>query len=264
MGVNEASGMFPLNQNGHYDANDLARFDEAIASRGYPWKLEAVLPAPLPAGAEAGTLSAEGAKLLDPEGDLLPGAPFCPPEGDAGTGMVATNSLKEGTGNLSAGTSVFLMVVLQKPLQKARQEIDIMATPEGKSVAMVHANTCTSDFDAWVNLFHEVTANLGFSVSTDDLYSKLIGAALQGEEDAGGLLNYNCFSGEPVAGLEEGTPLFIRQPEGGLSLPNFMRALLYSSMAMMRLGMDILMEEGVKLNGISLPRSSMVLSTSSP
>lgn len=251
VGVGEASGMFPLDEKGQYNPLYLQRFEEAIANEGYPWHLQSILPDILPAGAPAGELTSEGARLLDPSGDLLPGVPFCPPEGDAGTGMVATNSLKEGTGNLSAGTSVFLMAVLQKPLQKPHQELDIVATPEGKGVAMVHANTCTSDLDAWMGLFQEVVSTLGFTLEPNELYTKLFNVALQGEEDAGGLVNYNCFAGEPVAGLEDGVPLFLRKPEGGLRLANFMRAQLYSSMAMMRLGMDILNEEGVKLTSVT-------------
>jgi sugar (pentulose or hexulose) kinase len=249
VGLDEASGIFPL-EDGHYDEAMMSRFDGLLKAHGIGWKLCQVLPQPLKAGAPAGFLSAEGAHLLDARGLLRPGIPFCPPEGDAGTGMVATDSLRPGTGNISVGTSIFLMACLEKPLRKAHPEIDVVATPTGRSAAMVHANTCTSDLDAWVRLFGEFAAKAGLPLAKDKLYGLLLNAALEGESDAGGLLNFNCYSGEPVCGLKDGRPLFVRKPESQLTLGNFMRAQVFSSFASGRLGLDILKKEGVVLRNL--------------
>ena len=197
----------------------------------------------LSAGENAGYLTAEGAKLLDPSGALQPGAPFCPPEGDAGTGMVATNSVAPRTGNVSAGTSIFSMAVLEKPLTGVYPEIDMVTTPTGAPVAMVHCNTCTSDLDAWIRLFSDVLKLGNANLSKPALYDAFYEAALQGDKDCGELVSYNCYAGEPVAGLSDGRPLFLRRPESALTLPNFARTLLFSTMATLRLGMDILFEK---------------------
>ncbi len=250
LGVGEASGMFPIDSAAcDFHQGMVERFDRLAAPKGYPWKLRDILPQVLPAGAEAGSLTPEGARLLDPSGILEPGVPLCPPEGDAGTGMAATNSVRARTGNVSAGTSVFAMAVLEKPLSQVYPEIDMVTTPDGLPVAMVHVNTCTSDLDAWVGLFGQVLEAAGSPVEKGRLYELLYRRALEGEPDCGGLLSYNCYSGEPVAGLEEGRPLFVRPPERPLTLENFMRAQFYGAMAALRLGMvDILFgKEQVRL-----------------
>ena len=250
LGVGEASGMFPIDSAAcDFHQGMVERFDRLAAPKGYPWKLRDILPQVLPAGAEAGSLTSEGTRLLDPSGILEPGAPLCPPEGDAGTGMAATNSVRARTGNVSAGTSVFAMAVLEKPLSQVYPEIDMVTTPDGLPVAMVHVNTCTSDLDAWVGLFGQVLEAAGSPVEKGRLYELLYRRALEGEPDCGGLLSYNCYSGEPVAGLEEGRPLFVRPPERPLALENFMRAQIYGAMAALRLGMvDILFgKEQVRL-----------------
>ena len=200
------------------------------------------------AGENAGTLTAEGAKLLDPSGDLESGIPMCPPEGDAGTGMVATNSITKRTGNVSAGTSVFAMVVLDEPLKNAYPEIDVVTTPSGDDVAMVHVNTCTSDLNAWVNIFREFAALTGTDISMGELYDKLYTKALEGDKDCGGLLAYNYFSGENITDIPEGRPLFVRLPDAKFNLANMMRTHLYASMATLKLGMDILAKENVKID----------------
>lgn len=212
-------------------------------SMGYGWKLEDILPKVLLAGENAGCLTAEGARLLDPSGHLQAGIPVCPPEGDAGTGMTATNAVKQRTGNVSAGTSSFSMIVLEKELSKPYEPIDIVTTPDGSLVAMVHCNNCTSDLNAWVGLFREYTELLGLPVDMNEIYGKLYNNALNGDSDSGGLLAYNYFSGEPVTGLAEGRPLFVRSVNDRFNLANFMRAHLYGSVAVLKIGNDILFNE---------------------
>ncbi|MDR0817831.1 MAG: FGGY-family carbohydrate kinase [Clostridiales Family XIII bacterium] len=241
IGVGEASGMFPVDSNtGTYDAAMTAKFDEKLAARGIPWRLGDILPGVLFAGEDAGTLTEEGALLLDPTGRLSAGIPLCPPEGDAGTGMVATNSVAERTGNVSAGTSVFLMVVLEQALSKVYTEIDMVTTPVGRPVAMVHGNNCTSDLDAWISVFSEFSELFGFGLSKTELYDKLYNKAMEGDADCGGLLGYNYFAGEPVTGLDAGRPLFVRLPDSEFTLANFMRTQLYAAVATLRIGMDTL------------------------
>ena len=252
LGVGEGSGMFPIDMEiKGYDKKCLAAFDELAAHYGFPWKLEEILPKVLLAGEEAGRLTEEGAKLLDTTGELEAGIPFCPPEGDAGTGMVATNSIAKRTGNVSAGTSVFSMVVLEKPLSKVYPEIDLVTTPTGNLVAMVHCNNCTSDLNAWVNLFKEFAEAMGMKVDMNQLFGTLYGKAMEGDADCGGLLAYNYFSGEHITGFEEGRPMFVRTPESKFNLANFMRVNLFTSLGALKTGMDILLkEEGVKLDKI--------------
>jgi sugar (pentulose or hexulose) kinase len=252
LGVGDASGMFPVNgtSNGNnWNSRMIDDFNALVSGKGYRWNtigadgIEGILPVVLSAGANAGTLTAEGAKLLDPAGNLRAGIPFCPPEGDAGTGMVATNSVAERTGNVSAGTSIFAMVVLERELSRVYTEIDMVTTPAGKPVAMAHCNNCTSDLDAWVRLFGEAIGLSGAKMDKAALYDALYVAALEGEPDCGGLLAYNYYGGEPVTGLEEGRPLFVRKPDSRLSLANFMRTLLFSAMGTLKLGMNILTEQ---------------------
>lgn len=252
LGVGEGSGMFPIDMEiKGYDKKCLAAFDELAAPYGFPWKLEEILPKVLLAGEEAGRLTEEGAKLLDTTGELEAGIPFCPPEGDAGTGMVATNSIAKRTGNVSAGTSVFSMVVLEKPLSKVYPEIDLVTTPTGNLVAMVHCNNCTSDLNAWVNLFKEFAEAMGMKVDMNQLFGTLYRKAMEGDADCGGLLAYNYFAGEHITGFEEGHPMFVRTPESKFNLANFMRVNLFTSLGALKTGMDILLkEEGVKLDKI--------------
>ncbi len=244
LGVGEASGMFPVDTTTNdYDQKMVELFNERIAAHQIPWKLDAILPKVLTAGQAAGTLTTEGAKLLDPSGQLQAGIPLCPPEGDAETGMVATNSVATRTGNVSAGTSVFAMIVLEKPLSKVYPEIDIVMTPTGKPVAMVHSNNCTSDINAWVGLFQELTAALGFEVEPSQLFETLFKKALEGDPDGGGLLAYNYFSGEHITHLAQGRPLFVRKPDSSFTLANFMRTHLFASLGALRIGLDILFDE---------------------
>ena len=244
LGVGEASGMFPIDSNTkQFDTKMIETFDAMVADKGFPWKLAEILPGVKVAGEHAGVLTAEGAKKLDPTGTLQPGVPLCPPEGDAGTGMTATNSVRVRTGNVSAGTSVFSMIVTEKPLSKAYEEIDMVTTPTGEPVAMVHCNNCTSDLNAWVDLFKETLDLFGVDVSMNDLYGKLYNKALEGDADCGGLLAYNYFSGEHVTGFEEGRPLFVRKPDAAFTLSNFMRTHLYTSLGALKTGMDILLKE---------------------
>jgi len=243
LGIGEASGMFPIDSTvNEYDASRIAQFDALLAAQGMTWRLRAILPAVRVAGAPAGTLTAEGARLLDPTGELQAGIPLCPPEGDAGTGMVATNSVAKRTGNVSAGTSVFAMIVLEKALSQLYPEIDMVTTPTGKPVAMVHSNNCTSDLNAWVDLFQEVTGALGVAVQESQLYETLYKLALAGDADGGGLLAYNYVSGEHITHMEEGRPLFVRTPNSRFTLPNFMRTHLFASVGALRIGLDILFE----------------------
>jgi len=227
----------------------LEQFDDLVADKNFSWKLEDILPKTLVAGESAGTLTAEGAKLLDPSGKLQAGSLMCPPEGDAGTGMVATNSVAARTGNVSAGTSIFAMVVLEKDLKEVHPELDLVTTPTGKLVAMAHSNNCASNLDSWVNLFKEVTTSLGFEVDMTTLYKTLYNKALEGDKDCGGLLAYGYLSGEHITHFEEGRPLFARTSDSNFNLANFMRVNLQSALGAMKIGMDILIkEEGVKLD----------------
>ena len=249
LGVGDASGMFPIDSEAmDFDAAKVACYDSHISSYGFPWKLKDILPKVLPAGADAGCLTAEGAKLLDPTGTLQSGIPVCPPEGDAGTGMTATNAVAVRTGNVSAGTSVFAMVVLEKPLSEVHEEIDIVTTPTGKPVAMVHCNNCTNEINAWASVFRGFLEALGQKVDMNAVYTAMFRTALEAEKDAGGLLLYNYLSGEPVTGLSEGRPLLVRSPEAHLNFANFMRAQLYSALATLKVGMDILAGEHVALD----------------
>lgn len=244
LGVGEASGMFPIDSRvNDYDAGRLAQFNELLAQRQIDWRLEEILPRVLVAGDAAGVLSAEGAALLDPSGELQPGIPLCPPEGDAGTGMVATNSVAERTGNVSAGTSVFAMIVLEKALSRLYPEIDLVTTPTGKPVAMVHSNNCTSDLNAWIDIFQEFAGAIGGQVSESQLYGTLYRSALAGDADGGGLLAYNYVSGEHITHVEEGRPLFVRTPNSRFTLANFMRTHLFSSLGSLKIGLDILFEQ---------------------
>ncbi len=250
LGVGEASGMFPIDSKSNdYDQRMVKQFNDLLKAENIAWTLQDILPKVLVAGDVAGTLTAEGAALLDPTGQLQAGIPFCPPEGDAGTGMVATNSVASRTGNVSAGTSVFAMIVLEEALSKLYPEIDMVTTPTGKPVAMVHSNNCTSDLNAWVDIFQEFTQTLGMDVSESTLYEALYRKALTGDADGGGLLAYNYVSGEHITHLEEGRPLFVRTPESRFNLSNFMRVHLFSSLGALKIGMNILFEqEKVKLD----------------
>jgi len=247
LGVGDASGMFPIDPGtGTYDADLLARFDK-LAGSGV---LVDLLPAVLPAGAAAGALSAAGAQRLDPTGTLTAGIPCCPPEGDAGTGMVATNSVAPRTGNVSAGTSVFAMVVLERALREVHHEIDVVTTPAGDPVAMVHCNNGASELGAWAAVFGELAAALGRDASGDEVFAALLGAAAGGEPDAGGLVAYTFVSGEPVAGLADGRPMVVRTPTSRLTLANLARAQVYSVFATLALGMRVLEREGVEVDAM--------------
>ncbi len=249
IGVGEASGMFPVDSAAcGFNAGMMEQFGKLAGEAGYTWRLPDILPTVLRAGEGAGALTAEGAKLLDPTGTLRAGIPLCPPEGDAGTGMVATNSVAPRTGNVSAGTSIFAMLVLEQGLSRLHPEIDMVATPACSPVAMVHCNNCTSDLDAWVKLLGEFAQALGAAPDKDALYGAFYQSALAGEAACGGLLSYNYCAGEHLTGFAEGRPLFARLPDSRLTLANFARTLLFSTMATLRLGMDILTgEEQVKL-----------------
>lgn len=253
LGVGDASGMLPVDPVTHgYDSGMVEKFDRLVAGSPLKRKLLDLLPRILVAGEKAGTLTTEGALLLDPSGHLRSGVPFCPPEGDAGTGMVATNAVRKRTGNVSAGTSSFSMIVLDKELSRPHEMIDMVTTPDGSPVAMVHANNCTSDLNAWVALFKEYQQLLGVETDINDIYARLYGNALSGDADCGGLVAYNYFSGEPVAGLTEGRPLFVRKATDRFSLANLMRAHLYSSVAVLAIGNEILFgEENVKVDRIT-------------
>ncbi len=252
LGVGDASGMFPIDaKTNDYNQNMIKVFDELIAAEGLSWKLGEILPKSLNAGDAAGVLTAEGAKLLDVSGALEAGIPLCPPEGDAGTGMVATNAVAVGTGNVSAGTSIFSMIVTENDLKGVHEEIDMVTTPDGKPVAMVHCNNCTSDLNAWVNLFKEFADTFGMNVDMNDLYGTLYRKALEGDADCGGLVSFNYFSGEPVTGFAEGRPMFVRKPDAKFNLANFMRSHILSSLATIKIGNDILIkEEGVTVDCI--------------
>ena len=244
LGIGDASGMLPIDPvTKNYSADMVEKFNKLVAPEGFSWKLEDILPEVLLSGADAGQLTAEGAKKLDVSGNLQAGAPLCPPEGDAGTGMVATNAVKQRTGNVSAGTSSFSMIVLEKNLSKPYEMIDMVTTPDGSPVAMVHCNNCTSDLNAWVNLFKEYQQLLGIEVDMNEIFGKLYNNALTGDADCGGLIAYNYFSGEPVTGLSEGRPLFVRSANDKFNLANFMRSHLYASVGVLKIGNDILFKE---------------------
>ena len=253
LGIGDASGMLPIDPTTHnYSAEMVAKFDKLIAPNQYNWTLQDILPKVLSAGESAGVLTPEGSKKLDASGHLKAGIPVCPPEGDAGTGMVATNAVKQRTGNVSAGRSSFSMIVLEKELSKPYEMIDMVTTPDGSLVAMVHCNNCTSDLNAWVNLFKEYQELLGIPVDMNEIYSKLYNIALTGDADCGGLLSYNYISGEPVTGLAEGRPLFVRSANDKFNLANFMRSHLYASVGVLKIGNDILFnEEKIKVDRIT-------------
>lgn len=249
LGVGEASGMFPIDSKTNtYDAQMLEKFSELDDVKSLDWNIIDILPEVLLAGDNAGVLTEEGAKLLDPDGNLQPGAVMCPPEGDAGTGMVATNSIGVKTGNVSAGTSIFSMVVLDKPLKNVYEEIDMVTTPAGKPVAMVHCNNCCTDLDYWVNLFIEFSKLSGNNLSKPQIYDMLYNTALDADSDCGGLVSFNYFSGEPVTGFSSGRPLFARTENSRFNLSNFMRTQIYSTMATLKIGMEILENENVEID----------------
>ena len=244
LGIGDASGMFPINiQDKDFDSGMIEKFDELVKDKGYPWKLRQIMPQVLTAGEDAGTLTEEGAKRLDPSGALEAGIPVCPPEGDAGTGMAATNSVAVRTGNVSAGTSVFAMIVLEKELSKVHTEIDMVTTPSGSLVAMAHANNCTSDLNAWVSIFREFSEAMGMKVDMNQLFGTLYNKALEGDPDCGGLLSYGYYSGENIIPVDEGRPVFVRTPESRFNLANFMRTHLYAALGALKIGMDILVKE---------------------
>lgn len=253
VGVGEAAGMFPIDsETCDFDEGMIGRFNHILKEENIPWQLRDVLPEVLPAGTNAGVLTPEGSKLLDPSGVLEAGIHLCPPEGDAGTGMAATNSVAPRTGNVSAGTSIFAMVVLERPLSRVYPELDMVTTPTGAPVAMVHCNTCTSDLDAWVNVFGQLLERAGAQVSKGQLYELLYQEALNGAAGCGGVTAYNCYSGEPVVGLSEGRPLLTRLPEIPMGLGEFMRAQLYAAMAPLKIGMELLLEkEHAGLDGLT-------------
>ncbi|MNJ32957.1 Xylulose kinase [compost metagenome] len=241
IGIGDASGIFPIDEASHnYNSSMAKQFEELIADRNYPWNLGNILPKVCLSGEKAGELTQDGARILDPSGDLQSGIPFCPPEGDAGTGMVATNSVRKRTGNVSVGTSVFAMIVLEKDLTKVYPEIDMVTTPNGNPVGMVHANNCSSDINAWIGLFREFSESMGFEVDTAKLYSVMFNKALEADPDGGGLLSYGYLSGENITGIDKGRPLFVRSPESNFNLANFMRTHLFTAFGALKLGMDIL------------------------
>ena len=252
LGVGDASGMIPVDpKTKTYDATMVEKFDKLIEPKGFGWKLLDILPKSLNAGENAGFLTPEGANRLDVSGHLKAGIPVCPPEGDAGTGMVATNAVKQRTGNVSAGTSSFSMIVLEKELSKPYEMIDMVTTPDGSLVAMVHCNNCTSDINAWVKIFKEFEELIGVPVDMGQLYTNLFNVAMKGDPDCGGILSYNYVSGEPVTGLADGRPLFVRSANDKFSLANFMRAHLYGAIGVLKIGNDVLFnEENVKVDRI--------------
>ena len=253
LGIGDASGMLPIDsETKNYAEAMVNKFNRIVADRGFGWTLNDILPKVLLAGENAGTLTEKGAKMLDPTGTLKHGCPVCPPEGDAGTGMVATNAVRQRTGNVSAGTSSFSMIVLEHELSKPYEMIDMVTTPDGSPVAMVHCNNCTSDLNAWVNIFKEYQQLLGVPVDMDEVYGKLYNHALTGDADCGGLMAYNYISGEPVTGLAEGRPLFVRSAHDKFNLANFMRTNLYASVGVLKIGNDILFhDEQVQVDRIT-------------
>lgn len=250
LGIGDASGMFPLSGEGGYDRERAARFDQRARVHGFHRSLLDLLPECLPAGQVAGTLTQAGALLLDPDGELQPGVPLCPPEGDAGTGMVATNAVAPRTGNISAGTSIFAMIVLEKALSRPHGGIDIVATPEGLPVAMVHCNNCTTDLNAWVGMLAGFLRCLGQEPDPDALFQAVNRAALRGEEDAGGVLTCGYYSGEHITGFTEGRPFLAQLPGGRLSFENLARSVLFSTLATLHIGMEALKEERVRIDRV--------------
>lgn len=252
LGIGDASGMFPIDEHTkNYSEDMMKKFNELISYKGYPWQLSDILPAVHTSGEQAGTLTAIGASILDQSKNLQPGIPFCPPEGDAGTGMVATNSVRKRTGNVSVGTSVFAMIVLDKKLSKVYPEIDLVTTPNGSPVAMVHANNCSSDLNAWLGLFREFSEAMGQKVESDELFQVMLNKALEADPDGGGLLSYGYFSGENITGVESGRPLFVRSAKSNFNLANFMRTHLFTAFGALKIGMDLLVkEENVKIHSI--------------
>ena len=250
LGVGDASGMFPIEVGTtDYDAAMVDKIDVLLAERGLPLHVSDLLPTVRRAGDPAGALTAAGARLLDPTGLLRPGAPVCPPEGDAGTGMVATNSVAPRTGNVSAGTSIFAMVVLEHELTRVHRELDLVTTPAGDLVAMAHCNNGASELAAWVGLFAEFAAATGIDMDTATIFETLFRSALEGASDCGGLMAFNYLAGEPITGLDEGRPMFLRTPDSTFDLATFMRTHLYAALATLRLGMDVLQrEEAVHLD----------------
>ena len=248
LGVGDASGVFPIDSTKcDYDSNMVTKFDALISQKGYQFSLQNILPVVKNAGDSAGVLTAEGVALLG--ADIFePGIPLCPPEGDAGTGMIATNSVAVRTGNVSAGTSIFAMVVLEKALSNVHVEVDMVTTPNGRPVAMVHCNNCCTDIDAWVKLFGESLAAFGAKVDQNTLYDTLYRKALEGSANAADVLTYNYYSGEPITGFDNGRPTMIRTPNADFSLKNLMRSLVFSAIATLKIGMKILGDEGVKLD----------------
>jgi sugar (pentulose or hexulose) kinase len=252
VGIGEASGMFPVDFTAlDYRHSALERFDALIAPQGYPWRTKEIFPEIRLAGEDAGFLSEEGARLIDPSGLLTPGIPLAPPEGDAGTGMVATNSVTPRMGNVSAGTSVFSLIVTEKPLSRVYSQIDTVATPAGKAVALVHGNNCTSDIDAWAALFQSFAKEFSLDISKGDLYSTLYSLGLEGDPDCGGLTVINYLSGEHITGFSKGCPMVVRAPESRFTLGNFMRAHLYSAIAVLKIGMDLLAAEDVAIDRLT-------------
>ncbi len=253
LGVGDASGMLPIDaETGQFNTGMVRKFDGLVSDKGYGWTLMDIMPSVLAAGENAGCLTAEGAARIDVSGKLKPGIPFCPPEGDAGTGMVATNAVKKRTGNVSAGTSSFSMIVLEKDLSKPNGMIDMVTTPDGSPVAMVHCNNCTSDLNAWIGLFKEYNELMGYPVDMDEIYGKLYNHALEGDYDCGGLISYNYVSGEPLTGLKEGRPLFLRSAGDRFNLANLMRAHLHASVGVLKIGNDVLFhEEKVRVERIT-------------
>ena len=253
LGVGDASGMIPVDPaTGDYRTDMIEKFDNLVAPYGFPWKLHGILPKVLGAGEAAGRLTETGAKRLDVSGHLHAGVPLCPPEGDAGTGMVATNAVRPRTGNVSAGTSSFSMIVLEKELSKPNEMIDMVTTPDGNLVAMVHCNNCTSDLNGWVGLFREYEELMGVPVNVGNIFQRLFGAADKGDPDCGGLISYNYISGEPVTGFTDGRPLFVRSATDSFTLANFMRSILYASVGVLKIGNDVLLkEEKVKVDRIT-------------
>ena len=249
LGVGDASGMFPIDPaTKDYIPEMIEKFDALVAPKGYPWKLRDILPQALCAGEDAGVLTEAGAKLLDPAGDLEAGIPMCPPEGDAGTGMTATNSVAQRTGNISAGTSVFSMIVLEKPLENVYEEIDLVTTPSGDLVAMAHCANCTSDLNAWAGIFNEFAKGIGANPDAGTLYGAILNSALTADPDCGGVMTYGYFSGEHMTHFEEGRPLLVRMPDAKFNLGNFARAIVFSALGAIKIGNNILQKEGVSLD----------------
>lgn len=244
LGIGDASGMFPVDEaTGTYDAKMMEIFSSLAAVRKYSWRIGDILPGVRKAGEKAGRLTEAGARLLDPSGTLAAGSIMAPPEGDAGTGMVSTNSVRKRTGNISVGTSAFSMNVLDAPLKSLHRDIDIVTTPDGAPVAMVHINNCSSDINAWAGLFGEFASAIGCKLPADELYAALFQQAAKADADAGGLLNYSYLSGENITRMETGRPLFVRTPHSHMNLANFMLTQLYAAFAPLKIGMDILIQE---------------------